>query len=161
MTSGASNVVSGMETALKSGWLYALAVVALVMVAFGAHVATLDARSAKPERDLARSQTTAGGLYVAAIEPEVAEVKQGVLHSWVLTVKTADGKPVDDAHVAIDGGMPEHNHGLPTAPEMTEHLGEGRYRIEGVKFSMTGWWELKFDISSPAGSDTATFNLVL
>lgn len=150
-----------METALKSGWLYALAVAVLVLVAYGAHVATLDARSAKPEFDLARSQTTSGGLYVAAIEPEVADVKQGVLHSWVLKVKTADGQPVDDARVAIDGGMPEHNHGLPTSPRMTEYLGNGRYRIEGVKFSMSGRWELRFDISAAPGSDSVTFNLVL
>ena len=57
--------------------------------------------------------------------------------------------------------MPEHNHGLPTSPEMTGQLDGGRYRIEGVKFSMPGWWELKFDISAAAGSDSVTFNLVL
>ena len=150
-----------MKTGLKSGWYYALAVASLVLIAFGAHVATLDARSAKPELDLARSQTTANGLYVVAIEPEAPEIKQGALHSWVLTVKTADGRPVDDARVAVDGGMPDHRHGLPTSPRMTEHLGNGRYRIEGVKFSMNGWWELRFDISAAAGSDSVTFNVVL
>lgn len=146
---------------MKPGWLYTLAVAALVLVAYGAHVATPDAGAAKPEPDLARSQTTAGGLYVAAIEPEVAEVRQGVLHSWVLTVKTADGQPVEDARVAVDGGMPEHNHGLPTSPRMTEYLGDGRYRIEGVKFSMGGRWELRFDISAAPGADSVTFILML
>lgn len=146
---------------MKPGWLYALAVAALVLVAYGAHVATLDAGAAKPEPGLARSQTTAGGVYVAAIEPEVAEVRQGVLHSWVLTVKTADGQPVEDARVGVDGGMPEHNHGLPTSPRMTEYLGNGRYRIEGVKFSMGGRWELRFDISAAPGSDSVTFILML
>ena len=47
------------------------------------------------------------------------------MHSWMLTVKTPDGKPVEDAKVAIGGGMPDHNHGLPTSPQMTEHLGRG------------------------------------
>lgn len=146
---------------MKSGWLYALAVVALFMVAFGAYLAAPVVGPARAELDQSRSRATANGLYLAAIEPEAAEIRQGELHAWILTLKTADGKPVGDARIKIDGGMPEHNHGLPTAPEMTAHLGEGRYRIEGVKFSMSGWWELKFDISAPAGTDTVTFNLVL
>jgi hypothetical protein len=149
------------ENELKSVWLYAVAVVALVLGALGAYMATPVAETAKAELDLSRSRTTANGLYVAAIEPEIPEIKQGELHSWIVTVKTPDGKPVDDAKIAVGGGMPDHNHGLPTSPEMTQHLGNGRYRIEGMKFSMSGWWELKFDISSPAGSDSATFNLVL
>jgi hypothetical protein len=146
---------------LKSAWLYVLAVVVLVLVALGAYVAMPVAETAKAELDLSRSRTTANGLFVAAIEPEIPEIKQGELHSWILTVKTPDGKPVEDAKITVGGGMPDHNHGLPTSPQMTQHLSDGRYRIEGMKFSMTGWWELKFDISSAAGSDSATFNLVL
>jgi hypothetical protein len=68
---------------------------------------------------------------------------------------------VEGATIAVDGGMPQHRHGMPTAPQVTEYLGEGRYRVEGLKFSMSGWWELRFDISSPAGTDKVTFNLVL
>lgn len=144
---------------MKSGLLYALAVVVLVLVALGAYLAMPAAP--KPELDQSRTRTTVNGLYVAAIEPEAPEIKQGELQTWILTVKTVDGKPVDDATVTVGGGMPDHNHGLPTAPRMTGHLGEGRYRIEGVKFSMGGWWELRFEISSAAGADTVTFNLVL
>ncbi|MCX7304684.1 MAG: FixH family protein [Hyphomicrobiales bacterium] len=144
---------------MKSGLLYALAVVVLVLVALGAYLAMPE--TSKPELDQSRTRTSANGLYVAAIEPEAGGPKLGELENWILTVKTAAGKPVDDAAITVGGGMPDHNHGLPTAPLMTGHLGDGRYRIEGVKFSMSGWWELRFDISSPAGSDTAIFNLVL
>jgi hypothetical protein len=35
------------------------------------------------------------------------------------------------------------------------------YEIEGVRFSMGGWWELKLAIDSAAGADTVTFNLSL
>ena len=149
------------ENELKSGWLYLLALVVLLAVAFGAYLAMPVAGPPKPEIDQSRSRTTTNGLYLSAIEPEAPEIKHGELHSWVLTLKTPDGKPVDDAKIAIGGGMPDHNHGLPTSPEMTEHLGDGRYRIEGMKFSMSGWWELRFDISAMPGSDTVTFNLVL
>ena len=146
---------------MKSAWLYLLAVAALVAVAFGAHLAMPSGGPPTPELDLSRSRTTANGLYIAAIEPEIPEIKQGEMHSWIFTVKTPDGKPVDDATITIGGGMPDHKHGLPTSPEMTDHLGDGRYRIEGIKFSMSGWWELRFDISAAAGADTVTFNLVL
>lgn len=146
---------------MRSPRLYMLAVFALLIFAFGAYLTMTALGPSTAEIDEARSRPTVNGLFLAAIEPEVPEIRQGELHSWILTVKTPDGKPVEDAQVTVDGGMPEHNHGLPTAPEMTGYLGEGRYRVEGVKFSMSGWWELKFDISSPAGADSATFNLVL
>lgn len=146
---------------MKSRLLYALAVVALVSLAFGAYLASPVAAPQNSSLDQSRSRTSGNGLYVATIEPEAPQIRQGELQSWVLTVKAADGSPVEDAQIDVDGGMPEHNHGLPTAPEMTQQLGEGRYRIEGVKFSMGGWWELHFDITSPAGADKVTFNFVL
>ena len=133
----------------------------LLAVAFGAIVAMPVAGPPKPEIDQSRSERRRTGFISQPSSRKRAEIKQGELHSWVLTVKTPDGKPVDDAKIAIDGGMPDHNHGLPTSPQMTEHLGDGRYRIEGMKFSMSGWWELRFDISAAPGADTVTFNLVL
>lgn len=147
---------------MKSGLLYALAVVAMLGLAFGAYlVSPVVAPQAAAALDQSRTRTGAGGLFVAEIAPDAPEIRQGELQTWTLTVKTPDGAPVENAEVKVDGGMPEHSHGLPTAPRMTEYLGEGRYRIEGVKFSMGGWWELRFDITSPAGSDKVTFNLVL
>ena len=111
--------------------------------------------------DLARAKLSEKGIYEVAIAPEAETIEQNALHSWVVTLSTPQGEMVDGAVIAVDGGMPQHRHGLPTAPQVTEQLGQGRYRIEGMKFSMSGWWELKFDISSALGSDRATFNLVL
>lgn len=146
---------------MTSGLRYLAAVVALVALAIGAYLASPLAAPEKPGLDLARSRTSAGGLYTVSIEPEAGEVRQGELHSWIVSVNSKDGKPVEDAQIAVDGGMPEHNHGLPTAPAATENLGGGRYRVEGVKFSMGGWWELRFAIDGATGADNVTFNLVL
>ena len=30
-----------------------------------------------------------------------------------------------------------------------------------MKFTMSGWWELRFAITAPAGSDNAVFNVTL
>ena len=110
---------------------------------------------------LARAKASAAGLSTVAIAPEVEPVQQGPLHGWIVTVATPQGEPVSDAEIAVDGGMPQHGHGLPTAPQSAGHIGDGRYRIEGVRFNMGGWWVLNFAISSPAGNDEAEFNIVL
>jgi hypothetical protein len=144
---------------MSFGLRYAIALIALLLLAFVAYLAR--PRAPVPAADVMKSQLTLGGLYSASIEPEVPEIRQGELHSWILTVKTAAGQPVDDAKVLVDGGMPAHRHGLPTSPAASASLGDGRYRIEGVKFSMSGHWELRFDISSSIGEDEVTFDLVL
>ncbi len=37
----------------------------------------------------------------------------------------------------------------------------GAYLIEGMKFSMTGWRDIRLDIEAGAARDTAAFNVVL
>lgn len=111
--------------------------------------------------DLSRQKTTGDGRYIASVLPEQEPVSVGALHAWVVTLTDGQGSPVDGAHITIDGGMPQHGHGLPTSPKVTPDLGDGRYLVEGVKFNMHGWWELKLGIDGPAGSDAVTFDIVL
>ncbi|MBZ9965532.1 FixH family protein [Mesorhizobium sp. BR1-1-2] len=111
--------------------------------------------------DISRTKKTENGLFMASFAPERGVVRQGELESWLLTLKTIAGAPVEGAAIAVSGGMPQHRHGLPTSPQATDYLGDGRYRIEGVKFTMSGWWQLHFAISATAGSDTVVFNVVL
>ena len=135
--------------------------VALVVVVAVGFLAMHFFMSPPDDLDLARAKTTEGGLYRVEIAPEVEPIQRGPLHSWVLTLTTPDGEPVEGATIGIDGGMPQHGHGLPTSPAATAYLGEGRYRIEGVRFNMGGWWVLEFSVSAAPGDDTATFNLTL
>lgn len=138
-------------------------VAALVAVALGVagFIAVKMLTPPPADLDVSRSGLTANGLYAVAIAPEVDPVERGTLHRWIVTIADADGAPVTDAGIVVDGGMPQHGHGLPTAPQATPHLGEGRYRIEGVRFNMGGWWELSLAISAPQGDDAITFNIVL
>lgn len=139
-------------------------IAAAILAAAGAAGGFMAHRMMQPppaDLDLSLSKATAKGAFMVSIAPEAGAVEQGTLHSWVATVATADGKPVDDAQIAIDGGMPQHGHGLPTAPQMTETLGEGRYRIEGVKFNMGGWWVIRLAITAAGTTDTVEFNLVV
>jgi len=76
-------------------------------------------------------------------------------------IEDVAGRAMDGAAIAVDGGMPQHGHGLPTNPRVTGNLGGGIYEIEGVRFNMGGWWEFRLTIDGPSGIDTVTFNLGL
>jgi hypothetical protein len=116
------------------------------------HPADLDVRTTRP---------TAAGTYVVSLRPLVSVVPINQIHAWEIAITTADGKPVDGAHISFDGGMPQHRHGFPTRPRVTEEMGNGRYRLDGVKFSMTGWWEMKLQIQAGQRSDKIIFNTVV
>jgi hypothetical protein len=116
-----------------------------------------------PPRDpsaYARTQMSAAQLYRATFTPSES-IRFGKLHSWNLQIVAADGAPVDDCTVTVDGGMPQHGHGLPTKPVVTKHLGSGKHVIEGMKFNMGGWWVVRVSIVGAKGNDVVTFNLKL
>jgi hypothetical protein len=106
------------------------------------------------------TQSSATKAYRATFAP-AESIKVGRLHKWSIVVTTADGAPVDSARITVDGGMPQHGHGLPTKPLVTTHLGGGRHVVEGMKFNMGGWWVVKLAIDGAQGSDVVTFNLKL
>jgi hypothetical protein len=111
--------------------------------------------------DLSPRRHTAHNTYVVEIRPADGPVDLNRIHAWEVDVTSPDGQPVDGLRIAVDGGMPQHGHGLPTRPRVTRQLGPGRYLVEGMKFSMTGWWEIKLKIDGAAGSDSVTFNTIV
>jgi hypothetical protein len=105
-------------------------------------------------------RASAGGRYVATLEP-AKPLRPRQMQTVRVTVRDADGRAIDEAQISVDGGMPQHGHGLPTRPRVTRNLGDGIYEIEGVRFNMGGWWEFKLAIAGSRGADTVTFNLDL
>lgn len=63
------------------------------------------------------------------------------IHSWEIVLTDEQG-PIEEATVTVTGGMPEHNHGMPTQPQITQQLAAGRYLLEGVRFHMPGLWRI-------------------
>lgn len=116
---------------------------------------------APSDLDYSRTRVSEAGKYRATIIPAGDSVARNKLHSWTLHLETATGEPVDNAAVAVDGGMPQHGHGLPTKPVVTRHLGQGNHLVEGMKFNMGGWWVVKFSVGGAAAADTIVFNLKL
>lgn len=101
-----------------------------------------------------------GGRYVATIETD-GPLTVGRMQTVRLRLTDSAGVALDSVTIGISGGMPAHGHGLPTAPRVTRALGNGGYEIGGVKFSMRGWWKLRFLLDGPAGRDSVYFGLEL
>lgn len=102
---------------------------------------------------------SAQGLYIVTLQGAGTLQPRKMYTLQATVIDGATGQAIDDATIGIDGGMPQHGHGLPTRPRMTKVLGNGMYEISGLRFNMGGWWEVKLTITTPAGTDTVTFNL--
>ena len=107
------------------------------------------------------SATSDTGRLTGGSHPSRARSQIGEFQTWILELRTAGGVPVTGAEIAIAGGMPGHGHGLPTQPQVTEEMGSGRYRIEGVKLNMAGAWVIEVFVQTSAGRDRLRFDLAI
>jgi hypothetical protein len=150
------------ETTGRSVWRWVAgaigAVVLLIAVAGAVMVYAM-----QPPSDVDTSTTVLSdaGLYRATIVPAIDPVPVNQLHTWTLVVESPDGQPISGARIAVDGDMPQHRHGMPTTPQVTQDLGNGEYLVEGMRFQMGGWWVVEFEIAVDGQTDVARFNLVL
>jgi len=133
----------------------------LLLLVVAATAVVIHRNRTPDELDMSTSKLSEDGLYRVAIIPAVEPVPINQMHSWTLEVLTADGQPVEDAVIGVNGDMPQHRHGMPTRPQVTANLGHGRYLVEGLRFQMGGWWVMEFEISSPGRHDRVAFNLML
>jgi hypothetical protein len=148
-----NNIVAVTVAAVIAGAALTACTTAMAMVHGGAR------RPAATEFGLG-PRVSSAGRYVATLKP-AEPLRARRLQTIEVAVMDANGQAVDGAEIAIDGGMPQHGHGLPTRPRVTKKLGGGAYVIEGVRFNMGGWWEFRLAISGKAGTDTVTFNIAL
>lgn len=125
------------------------------------HPMMMGNQSTPADLDTSTTLLSDAGLFRVSYSSDSSPLPLNQIHSWTIHIETADGQPVEGAEILVDGGMPQHGHGLPTQPEVTEDLGNGDYRVEGMKFQMLGFWEVKFNINADGQSDNVTFNLIL
>ena len=111
--------------------------------------------------DYSTTQESENGLYRVSYTASTGTIPVNQMHEWTLHVESADGTPVDDAEIAVDGDMPAHGHGLPTSPRVTQYLGNGDYLVEGVKFQMGGEWLMDITITADGQTDTVHFSMLL
>lgn len=125
--------------------------------------ASLLAACAAPpsDLDLTLQHASRQGSFVVRLEPPESGTPLNRIHAWQVRVTGTDGAPVTQARIGVQGGMPQHGHGFPTQPRVTREVAPGVYALEGVKFSMTGWWDMRLDIRAGDKADTAVFNIIV
>jgi hypothetical protein len=118
---------------------------------------------APPPKDLdyATMKMTANDAFNVMYKSVGGQIRINRIHSWELTIKDAAGQPVNDAMVTVVGDMPEHGHGLPTQPEITKVGAGGLYRVDGMKFTMPGWWVVTVSVMADGMHDSVSFNLTI
>jgi hypothetical protein len=118
---------------------------------------------APPPKDLdyATMKMTANDAFNVMYKSVGGQIRINRIHSWELTIKDAAGQPVNDAMVTVVGDMPEHGHGLPTQPEITKVGAGGLYRVDGMKFTMPGWWVVTVSVMADGKHDSVSFNLTI
>ena len=99
--------------------------------------------------------------YVVSYQSELQPVQINKLHAWIVHIENAAGEPVEGATIEATGGMPVHDHGLPTRPRVTSEIGGGNYRLDGIRFHMTGLWEITLLITDGDITDTVVISLTL
>lgn len=104
---------------------------------------------------------TQARLYRISIRPEQGAPRIGALHTWLIRVDSRAGAPVAPTQLVFDGGMPQHRHGFETRPRVTDALGDGVFRVDGVRFHMPGTWTLRVDVAAADGIDSAIFEVAV
>jgi len=107
------------------------------------------------------SWTSQRGFFVVSYQSELEPLQINRLHAWVLHIENAAGEAVVGAQVEASGGMPVHNHGLPTRPRVTAEIGNGDYRLDGIRFHMAGEWEITISISGDDKTDMVVVAVTL
>ena len=120
-----------------------------------------DTMTAPAGTDLSTSRQSVRKLYTVSYTPKVSHLPLNRIHAWEVTVTDADGRPATGLQIEIDGDMPAHGHGLPTKPVVSRETSPGTYLVEGMKFSMPGWWKIIFYLKKGEDTDSVSFNLQL
>ncbi len=82
------------------------------------------------------------GTVQAVWQPEPGPITVGRPFALLVTLCPADAQLQ-----RVDATMPEHRHGMNYRASI-KPLGEGRWRVEGLLWHMSGRWELRLDVQS-------------
>jgi hypothetical protein len=139
----------------------AVAVVVVPPKTAGRRVAVSGARSAATLGFSRLSSIPShNGIYRASLIPSPADSREGSATAWTVEVRTANGAPVERATLALDSWMPDHERLGATPARVTGDMGDGRYRVEGLRLGRRGWWNVRLTVAAQTGTDSLAFNLV-
>ena len=84
-----------------------------------------------------------GGLYTLSVEG-VDQLDAREFHALQITVNCRPRR-CERLDLRFTARMPDHGHGQNYAPKVSQQA-PGRFRVEGVRFHMPGYWEVYLDL---------------
>ena len=72
------------------------------------------------EADLRSKKISENGHFQVSYVSKLKPIEINNLHAWKIFIKNKAGEDVPNAEIVVSGGMPAHNHGLPTQPQITK-----------------------------------------
>jgi hypothetical protein len=95
------------------------------------------------------------GTYFVAFAARPSPIPPNAEFALDVSVLSPDRSAlVPGVTLAVDATMPEHGHGMNVVPRVTP-LGDGRFRVEGLLWHMSGVWEIEFDVTRGAVTERA------
>jgi len=83
------------------------------------------------------------------------------LHGLDLSLTTADGRPAAGASIVVTGQHRYALNPLPTSPRVQPGSQDGAYRLEGLRFHMTGEWHLVLAIEFEQIHDRLSLDIIV
>lgn len=106
------------------------------------------------------SLPTAQALYRVTLHPPL-EIGINRYQTWGIFIEDATGKALDQAVVDLRADMPAHGHGLLAQPRIVPGRAPGRYRVEGLRFHMPGYWEIRIQVNQGGKADALLLPVLL
>src|SRR5688572_8638196 len=99
-------------------FLWIAAILGGLAIVYAIVMGTMMSRMGDVPSDLDYSTTreSDNGVFRVSYTSSTGMISVNEMHEWTLHVENADGAPVEDAIITVDGDMPQHGHGLPTSP---------------------------------------------
>jgi hypothetical protein len=109
--------------------------------------------------DYSPAKLSLNGVYNISYKSIGGDIRINRAHSWELTVRDADNKPVNNARVLLSAKMPVQERSLSVHPVISRAGFGGLYRIDNMKFDMPGWWVVTINIMADNIPDRTSFNI--
>jgi len=96
--------------------------------------------------------------YRATLEPEITAT--GQIADWRMLIATSGGNAPGSATLVLRSWMPETPSVVSDSPKAS-YLGDGTFRVDGLRFRRPGWWNVSVTISDAGVTDSLAFNLIV
>ena len=81
----------------------------------------------------------------------------GKTHSWLLYIENAEGEVLEGATIRGDGVNYDAMRGFAKPPVISEYVGNGHYRVDGIHFQVGGVWTMRFQVTWKGKTDVLSF----